>query len=82
MKKKGLDGKRIEEILGMSLLTALPDQEAIVKASLNEGVPFIMSQPRSPIAKALMGVTEMLLNHDEEVQQPRKKEKRGFLLKR
>jgi pilus assembly protein CpaE len=82
MRNKGLDQKRIEEILGISLFASLPDQENIVKASINEGVPYISSQPRAPISKAVIGLSDTLSNNDVESIQPRKKERHGLFSKR
>ncbi|MGJ7919178.1 AAA family ATPase [Neobacillus sp. LXY-4] len=81
-KNKGLDGKRVEEILGMPIFALLPDQETVVKASLNEGIPFILSQPKSPISKAVIEFTEKFSGNNEEVKQSQKREIFGFLLKR
>lgn len=81
-KNKGIDPKKIEGILGVELFASLPDQESIVKTSLNEGVPFILSQARSAIAKAVLQLTDKLMIHDGDVLLPRKKERKGFLLKK
>ncbi|MGJ7919804.1 AAA family ATPase [Neobacillus sp. LXY-4] len=82
MKSKGLERKRIEEILQMSVFDSLPDQETIVKASLNEGIPYILSQPRAPVSKAVLGLAELLLNKEEQASQIRKKERHGFFSKK
>lgn len=83
VKNKGINPKKIEEILGAELFATLPEQENIVRPSLNEGVPYIVSQPRSQIAIAVLKLTEKLSIHDGDELLPRKKEKRGlFLLKR
>lgn len=82
LKNKGIDNKKIEEILGLELFASLPDQEGIVKTSLNEGVPFILTQTRSSIAKAVIQLTEKLSIHDGDRLLPRKKERKGFLIKK
>ncbi|WP_318503649.1 AAA family ATPase [Bacillus sp. T3] len=82
LKNKGLDRNRIEEILGISIFSSLPDQETIVKASLNEGIPYLLSQPRAPISKAVIETIKMMTNNDEAIVQQRKKEKRRLFSKR
>ncbi|MDF2791241.1 MAG: response regulator receiver protein, partial [Neobacillus sp.] len=77
---KGIEQKNIEEILGVSVYKSLPEQERIVKNSLNEGVPFVLAQPRTPISKAIIQLAEKLTETEADVLLPRKKEKRGFLI--
>jgi pilus assembly protein CpaE len=83
VKNKGIDHKKIEEILGLKLFLTLPDQEGIVKNSINEGIPYILTQTRSPISKAVLQLTEILTNNDKaDGLLPRKKERKGFLIKK
>jgi pilus assembly protein CpaE len=80
-KNSSLNLKKIEEILGVEVLSFIPDQENIVKASLNEGIPYVISQSNTPIAKAVMKLTTKLLIQDSDIILPRKKDKNGFLIK-
>jgi pilus assembly protein CpaE len=82
LKNKGLDRERIEEILEMKIFSTVPEQETTVKASINEGVPFLLSQPRAPISKAVIGTIELLDNKYEAGIKPRKKERLGLFSKR
>lgn len=80
-KNSGIKTKKIEEILGSEVYSSIPDNESIVKNSLNEGAPYVVSQSRSPIAKAIIELTEKLSIQETDILHPRKKEKKRFLLK-
>ncbi|WP_174733632.1 AAA family ATPase [Mesobacillus harenae] len=79
-KNKGLEIKKLEEILDTKVYAALPDQESVAAASIAMGSPFILSNPRSHLGKAIWQLTEKLHIKEEQAAAPRKKEKRWFLV--
>jgi pilus assembly protein CpaE len=79
-KGQGLESKKIEEIFGMEIFHHLPDQPNVAVASINEGNPFILSNSRSLLGKAVLKLTEKLFEDVGEEMPVKKREKRWFLL--
>ncbi|WP_026575998.1 AAA family ATPase [Bacillus sp. UNC438CL73TsuS30] len=60
VKKQGLDVKKIEAILGLNIFFTLPEQVNIASSSIKTGQPFILSNPRSQLGKAVLKLSEKL----------------------
>ena len=80
IKGKGLELKKIKEILELPVFCTLPEQESVVSASIKVGVPFIYANSRSQLGKAVSMLSERLLEQDDEHKPEKKKEKRWFLI--
>lgn len=81
VKKQGLDRKRLAEILSVDVYSTLPLQEKVAAVALSTGIPFVLSNPRSHLSKAILQLSDQL--YDEkltETTSSRKKAKRKFLL--
>ena len=52
-----LDGL-LEEALGMKVLKSIPNDPATCNKSCNNGIPIVLSAPRTPIGKALIELTK------------------------
>lgn len=52
-KKKGLNSSTAEQILGMPIFIKIPDVEKVVAVSVNEGNPYVYSNPRAKISKII-----------------------------
>jgi pilus assembly protein CpaE len=80
VKGQGLDLKKIEEILGMDVYYTLPDQVNVASASIKTGQPFILSNSRSQLGKAVLKLSEKLFDQKTDEVKKIKKEKRWSLL--
>lgn len=80
VKGHGLDVKKIEETLGIELYHSLPEQAAVAAASIKEGQPFIISNSRSQLGKAVLKLSEKLFEQISSHAAEKKKEKRWFLM--
>lgn len=78
-KKMVLEPKRIEEILGMPIYMTVPNQYQVVSAAISEGVPFVLSQEKTPVAKAICQLVERLYMKEENVQPQKEEKKKRFL---
>ena len=70
--------REIERSLGMPAFASLSDDSALVTYSINRGVPLVISHARKPLARALTGLAERLV---EELA-PVEEEQRGGLFVR
>jgi pilus assembly protein CpaE len=70
--KVKLDVKEVERVLGLSANFPIPDDIA-VPISVNAGVPVVLDDPRSPVARALERIAESLVG----VGAPAKSGRRG-----
>lgn len=70
-KRNGLKGKTAEQILNTTIYRNLPDAPKVVMPSVNEGQPFVVTQPKSKIAKAIYKITNDL-DPSEEKEMSRK----------
>ncbi|WP_462411054.1 AAA family ATPase [Neobacillus sp. Marseille-QA0830] len=77
-KGQGLELKRIEEILGTKVFHTLPDQPNVVSTSIKTGLPYMLSNPRSSIGKAVLSLSEQLVEQDRQSSSPVKNEKKWF----
>jgi pilus assembly protein CpaE len=81
VKGQGLDVKRVGEIIGLDIYSVLPCQEKVTTTAVATGLPFVLSNPRSPLSKAVIQVSEKLYDEKNVEEIPkRKKGKRRFLL--
>ncbi|MED1468702.1 AAA family ATPase [Bacillus salipaludis] len=62
VKKQGLDVKKIEAILGLSIFFTLPEQVNVASSSIKTGQPFILSNPRSQLGKTVLKLSEKLID--------------------
>ncbi|MFC4799977.1 AAA family ATPase [Neobacillus sp. GCM10023253] len=78
VKGQGLELKKIKEILASNVFHTLPEQINIVSSSIKTGQPYLLSNPRSSISKAVLCLSEKTLEQKSDVQLPIKKEKKWF----
>lgn len=78
VKGQGLDTKRIAEILAIDVFHVLPEQANVVSASIKTGQPFMLSNARSTIGKAVMNLSEKLEVQKADNPAEKKKEKKWF----
>jgi pilus assembly protein CpaE len=52
-KKKGLNSSTAETVLGVPIFMKIPDVEKVVAVSVNEGFPYVYSNPRAKISKII-----------------------------
>jgi len=57
--------KEIQQALGKSAVAQIPDDEPLVTYSINRGVPFVLSHPRSAIAKRVRQLAQGLVKETE-----------------
>ncbi|WP_280770402.1 AAA family ATPase [Salipaludibacillus daqingensis] len=62
-KKSLVDGKKVSEITGLPIYASLPKQENIVDASINEGLPYVVSHPRKPLSKEVLKLSGKLVSY-------------------
>ncbi|HID60537.1 MAG TPA: septum site-determining protein MinD [Hadesarchaea archaeon] len=55
-----IDSKEIETILNVSVLAEIPEDEGVNRA-LNRGVPLMVTEPKSPAAKAIRDLARKLI---------------------
>jgi pilus assembly protein CpaE len=79
-KGQNLDTKKIEEIFDIKIYHSLPEQAAVANASINAGYPFILSNSRSHLGKAVLKLSEKLVEPIFIGEKETKKDKRWFLL--
>ncbi|WP_042460920.1 AAA family ATPase [Neobacillus dielmonensis] len=77
-KGQGLEVKRVEEILDTKVFHTLPDQPNIVSSSIKTGLPYMLSNPRSNIGKAVLSLSEQLVEQGRQSPTTVKKEKKWF----
>ncbi|MCM3765809.1 AAA family ATPase [Neobacillus niacini] len=75
-KGQGLDITRIEEVLETKIYQTFPDQVTIASSSINAGQPFMLSNSRSHLGKAVWQLADNLSGEPVE----KKREKKWFLL--
>jgi pilus assembly protein CpaE len=79
-KGQGLELKKIEEILDINVFHTFPEQSSIVSDSIKTGQPFMLTNARSTIGKAIMNLTEKVASQKTvlHMEMTKKKEKRWF----
>jgi pilus assembly protein CpaE len=70
-KKKGLNSSTAEDVLGLPIFMKIPDVEKVVEVSVNEGNPYVFSNPRAKISKLIYSLALELSGESKE--QPKKK---------
>ncbi|PLS06924.1 AAA family ATPase [Neobacillus cucumis] len=78
-KGHGLELNRIQEILRLDVFYSLPEQANVASSAIRTGQPFILSNSRSQLGKAVWKLSERLLELTNE-EKSEKKEKRWFLI--
>jgi pilus assembly protein CpaE len=79
-RSKNIDNKRVEEIMKIPFFSKLPSQDNLTLPSINEGIPFIFKNARSPLSKGILLLSKQLLEKDNVSLEPVKKPIRRFLL--
>ncbi|MGO4886401.1 CpaE family protein [Anaerobacillus sp. MEB173] len=79
---EGMTKEVVENVLGVKIEATIPSDYRTVISSINKGEPFVTMAPRKPVAKALMKLSEQLVNLKPVGTQARKQEKkkRSFFL--
>lgn len=80
LKNQGIELSKVAEILGLPIYCSLPEQVSVASLSIKMGEPFILSNPRSPLGKAVWNLSEKLSDKASETESEKKKEKRWFLI--
>lgn len=74
-KGAGVDPQEAEQVLGVKLDWLVPDDYQAALSAINQGIPFVHSTPRGPLAKVYGKMAEALAPAAEKAQ-----EKKGFSL--
>ena len=82
VKGQGLELKKIEEILGHSLYHILPEQVNVAVSSIKTGEPFMLSQSKSQLGKAVWNLSGRFFEPTDVDATEKKKEKRWSLIGR
>ncbi|MBM4764490.1 AAA family ATPase [Bacillus sp. B15-48] len=81
LKKQGLNHKKLEEIIGLSLYCVLPEQGKVALQAISTGLPYVLSNPRNQLSKKVLKLAETIMAKEEPEQQNEKKRvKRKFLV--
>ncbi|MFP5112717.1 AAA family ATPase [Bacillaceae bacterium C204] len=80
VKGQGLEINKIEEILGREIVFRLPEQANVASSSIKIGQPFILSNSRSHLGKAVLKLSEKLFEQKLVDTKEIKKVKRWSLL--
>jgi pilus assembly protein CpaE len=81
VKGQSLELSKIEEIFNLKVYHSLPEQVSVSNASINAGYPFILSNSRSHLGKAVLKLSEKLFESKTTIDVKKdKKEKRWYLL--
>lgn len=65
----GLALDDVSQNLNMQVALAIPDDPGLVTYSLNRGIPFVTSAPRSVASKRLFGLAELLFPRKQEAEE-------------
>lgn len=78
----GMSPELVEKVLGRKIEGSIPSDYHTVIASINKGESFVTADPRTPVAKAMMQLSEQLLSMQPSKELSRKKgtKKKGFSL--
>jgi pilus assembly protein CpaE len=60
----GVPADAIRRHLKMQIAGEIPDDQALVTGSVNRGVPFVASHPRSPAARAIQKLAQELCERE------------------
>ena len=58
----GLSINEMEDNLHRQFVAALPNENQLVMSSVNKGVPFVISQPNSPIAREVLNLAKKIVD--------------------
>jgi pilus assembly protein CpaE len=78
VKSQGLDVKKIKEILSAEVFFTLPEQVNVASASIKSGQPFMLSNPRSQLGKAVWKLSDKLYEQKSGEIHESKKAKKWF----
>ncbi|NMD70121.1 AAA family ATPase [Bacillus sp. DNRA2] len=74
---KGMNLGSIENVLGKQIFARIPSDYMTVISSINKGVPFVISAPRTQVAKTTMKFAESLVSPGKiKTEKPKSKPKR------
>ncbi|AGK55956.1 AAA family ATPase [Bacillus sp. 1NLA3E] len=73
---KGMNFESIEGVLGKKVFARIPSDYMTVISSINKGVPFVISAPRTQVAKATLKFAESLVTIPKVPSEKSKKTKR------
>jgi pilus assembly protein CpaE len=60
IKTKGVTADTVHTIMGIPIYERIPYEDKVVIPSINEGIPFVKSHPRSSVAKSLYSLAQKL----------------------
>lgn len=79
----GISADDVERTLECKIAAYIPSDGRVAVTSVNEGEPFVISQPQTPIAQSIRKIAYQLMGREDEmpveVEVIRRPEKRGFL---
>ncbi|MBM7661634.1 pilus assembly protein CpaE [Bacillus mesophilus] len=61
-KVKGIEPETVEKILGKKLFSRVPNKEKQIVMSVNEGKPFVLTNPRNPFSKNIKVIAKKLMD--------------------
>ena len=74
----GIQPRHVESRLRTHFLSLIPDDSRLVVASVNRGVPFVLSQKSAPISKALQTLAQRIVSLGAEANPPAQDKRRGL----
>ncbi|MHB8171478.1 MAG: response regulator [Thermincolia bacterium] len=75
----GIKYEDVERSLGFLVAAHVPSDGRVVVASVNKGVPFVISHPGSPVTLSLKELTKMVITEGGTQDQLKNREKKGLL---
>ncbi|MCU9613529.1 AAA family ATPase [Caldibacillus lycopersici] len=78
---EGISKEMVEDVLGMKVTGSIPSDYRTVISSINKGEPFVTLMPRTAVAKAVLAITDQLINGIPKKSEVKKKH-RLFSLKK
>ena len=67
---EGMKTDTVESILGMSIHSRVPSDYKVVISSLNRGIPFVISNPRSLVARSVFTIADKLVVKEKKAGAP------------
>lgn len=74
----GIQPRHVESRLRTHFLSLIPDDSRLVVASVNRGVPFVLSQKSAPISKALQTLAQRIVSLGADANSPGPDKRRGL----
>jgi pilus assembly protein CpaE len=77
----GMSPELVEKVLGRKIEGSIPSDYHTVIASINKGESFVITDPRTPVAKAMMQLSEQLLMQEaSDLSRKKDTKRKGFSL--